>query len=234
MTRLSVGSFNVHWGGLRPNGAPYDVVAACLAVDTDVLVLQEAWWANNGASFLEDVAAQGGYELFEHPLSRGIARRGNTKEDPPPVGSWGVAVLSRHPVLGSRTLPLGEVPLDRVSKRSAVLLQLEVHGEVVDFVAAHISALTVVGPVMQLRRLRPQLPGQRPLVIAGDLNITPRAVSQLLGEWTRAVEGPTWPSARVSAQIDHILVSTHFTVEHGEVLPPSGSDHCAIRAELAF
>lgn len=234
MTQVSIGSFNVHWGGLRPNGVPYDVVEACLAVDTDVLVVQEAWWADDGSSFLDDVARAGGYELFEHPLSRGVARRGKTREEPPPVGNWGVAVLSRHPILGTRALPLGEVPLDRVSGRSAALLQLDVDGEVVDLVAAHISALTVVGPVMQLRRLRPQLPDRHPLVIAGDLNITPRAVTQLLGEWTRAVDGPTWPTARLAAQIDHILVSSHFTVEHGEVLPAQGSDHCPIRADLTF
>jgi len=234
MTRLSVASFNVHWGGLRPNGHPYDVIEACLSIETDVLVLQEAWWSDDGSSFLEEVAGRGGYELYEHPLSHGIARRGNTKEMPPPFGNWGVAVLSRFPILGSRRLPLGEVPLDRVSNRSAVLLQLGVHGEIIDLVAAHISALTVVGPVMQLRRLRPQLPSRHPLVIAGDLNITPRAVSQLLGEWTRAVDGPTWPTARLAAQIDHILVSSHFTVEHGEVLAPLGSDHCPIRADLAF
>lgn len=231
--RFSVGSFNVHWGGLRPSGRPYDVVTACLAIDTDVLVLQEAWWADDGSSFLDEVATQGKYELVEHPLSRGIARR-DTRERPAPTGNWGLAVLSRFPVLGTRRLPLGEVPIDRVSNRSALHAQLDVNGDVVDLVAVHASALTVVGPVLQLRRLRPQLPSGRPLVIAGDLNITPGAVGQLLGEWTRAVVGNTWPSPRAVAQIDHVLVSEHFGVERGDVLPDLGSDHYPIRAELVF
>ena len=230
---FSVGSFNVHWGGLRPDGRPYDVTTACLAVDADVLVVQEAWWADDGSSFLDDVAEKGGYELLEHPLSRGIARR-DTRERPPPIGHWGVAVLTRFPVLSTRALPLGEVPIDRVSNRSALQVQIEVDGAVVDLVAVHASALTVVGPVLQLRRLRPQLPLDRPTIIAGDLNITPRAVAQLLGDWTRAVTGNTWPSTRAVAQIDHVLVSEHFTVERGDVLPDLGSDHLPIRVELSW
>jgi endonuclease/exonuclease/phosphatase family metal-dependent hydrolase len=52
-------------------GRPYDVVAACRAIDADVLVVQETWTPDHGAGIVETVSAALGYAVVEQPLARG-------------------------------------------------------------------------------------------------------------------------------------------------------------------
>ena len=231
---LRVASYNLHWGGLRPNGEPFDIVDACMELAADVLVVQEAWWPERAPSVLDELAAVGGYTLYEHPIALDIPRRGPRAPGRGARGNWGVAVFSRVPILGARRLALGEVPGDPVRGRTAVRLQLNLEGRPVDLVAAHISARTVYGPILQLRALRPLLPPLgRPSIVAGDLNITPPPVRALLGDrWRPAVTGSTWPAGRLLCQVDHILVSPEWDVLAGEVLPDLGSDHRPVVATL--
>jgi endonuclease/exonuclease/phosphatase family metal-dependent hydrolase len=59
-------------------------------------------------------------------------------------------------------------------------------------------------------------------------------VQSFLPGWRRTVRGRTWPAGRPHSQIDHILARAADGTEalHGEVLPPLGSDHRAVRATL--
>lgn len=235
MPELTIASFNLHWGGLRPNGDPFDVVGACRTLDADVLVLQEVWWPADEPGALEALA-NGHYAmhaLHEHPLARDIARRGPraTRDG---TGDWGVAVFTRFPVLTSRDIELGDVPGDPTKNRTALHLQLNVDGTPLDLVAMHLSANVVYGPTLQLRRIRAHLPTGRPAVLVGDFNLGPRAVALMLRNWQPAVVGATWPVPRQFVQLDHILVNDAITVEHGEVCADLGSDHRPVRARLAF
>ncbi|MFZ4515984.1 MAG: endonuclease/exonuclease/phosphatase family protein [Acidimicrobiia bacterium] len=235
MAELTIASFNLHWGGLRPNGEPFDVVGACRTLDADILVLQEVWWPTDEPGMLSALAADhyAMHALHEHPLARDIERRG-PKVARDGTGDWGVAVFTRFPVLVSRDLELGDVPGDLTKNRTALHLQLNVEGTPFDLVAMHLSANVVYGPTLQLRRIRAQLPENRPAVLVGDFNLGPRAVSLMLRHWRPAVTGPTWPAPRQFVQLDHILVSEEVTVVHGEVCPDMGSDHRPVRARLAF
>jgi endonuclease/exonuclease/phosphatase family metal-dependent hydrolase len=233
MTELSIASFNLHWGGLRPNGAPFDVIGACRTMDVDVLVLQEVWWPTDEPGFIDELARDhfAMHALHEHPLARDIERRG-PKVARNGRGDWGVAVFTRFPVLTSQDLELGDVPGDPTKNRTALHLQLNVDGTPVDLVAVHLSANVVYGPTMQLRRIRPQLPEGRPTIIAGDFNLGPRGLSLLLGHWHSAVSGATWPAPRQFVQLDHILVSPEVEVVDGSIGENLGSDHLPIRAQL--
>ena len=235
MPELTIASFNVHWGGLRPNGEPFDVVRACRTLDADILVLQEVWWPTDRPGFIEELAADhyAMHALHEHPLARDIERRG-PKAGRDGTGDWGVAVFTRYPVLTSQDLELGDVPGDLTKNRTALHLQLNVDGAPLDLVAMHLSANVIYGPSLQLRRVRPQLPTDRPTVIVGDLNLGPRGVALMLGPWREAVTGPTWPVPRQFVQLDHILVSSDIDVVQGEVCDDLGSDHRPIRARVRF
>ena len=64
------------------------------------------------------------------------------------------------------------------------------------------------------------------------MNLWGPPVRALLPGWRLAVTGRTWPSWRPHSQIDHILVRGRLKVGSGTVLPPAGSDHRPVRAEL--
>ena len=232
MTSFSLASFNVHWGGLRTNGSAYNLGEVLDALDADVLVLQEAWWPDGTDDALHQRLRSRGYHLVDHRLDHGL-RRGRHRFDDNSRGDWGVLIATRLPAVVLPPLGVGSVPGDPVLERDVAHLQLDVGGETVDLIAPHLSAVPLVGPVTQLRRLRPQLPAGRPTVIAGDLNISPPVVRALLGpRWKPAVSGFTWPAGRRWCQIDHILTGGGARSCDGQVHARNGSDHHPIRATI--
>ena len=50
MPELSLATFNAHMG-LTRRGTPYDVVAVCRQLDSDVVILQESWWPDDREAF---------------------------------------------------------------------------------------------------------------------------------------------------------------------------------------
>lgn len=67
---LSVATFNVH-AGVDGWGRPFDVVGACRALDTDIIVLEETWTPASGTGVAAAVAEALGYVVFEQPLAAG-------------------------------------------------------------------------------------------------------------------------------------------------------------------
>src|SRR5918993_948229 len=95
MGELTLGSLNLHMGrGPGGHAAPfYDVVTACKEIDTDVLVLQEAWVPDADEGDVVAVAAALGYTVAGtfavarascHDQVRLVAREG-----PAGGGRWG-------------------------------------------------------------------------------------------------------------------------------------------------
>lgn len=86
--------------------------------------------------------------------------------------------------------------------------------------------------------------GNRPVLVAGDLNITPWsfAFGRIFGAaGLRDVSlghgiNPTWFSRfpLLGLPIDHVLANRHFQVLQVEVLPSIGSDHFPLLVGLAF
>jgi len=146
-------------------------------------------------------------------------------------GQWGIAVLCRLPVLASRVVDLGALPLDP-ARRAAVVVDVDVAGVQVPVVATHLSHLSHGSPV-HLRRVRRVLPpSSGPGVLAGDMNLWGPPLSAALPGWRRAPRGRTWPAWRPLAQLDHILVTRSVEVLGAEVVPVGGSDHLPVRARL--
>lgn len=241
MAELTLGSFNLHMGrGSGGHDAPfYDVVTACKEVDTDVLVLQEAWVPDGEDGDLLAVAAALGYRVAAtfavaraecHDQVRLIARSGASGD-----GDWQVAVLSRLPVVDSRVLAL-EPQLRRDPGRRAVLVvAVEVRGRSFTVCGTHLPLLR--DPVWRLapsmRRALP--PSAGPAALAGDMNMWGWCVDRLAGPgWRRAVRGRTYPARRPHSQLDHILVSRPVEVVEAQVVRQAMSDHRPIRTRLRF
>jgi endonuclease/exonuclease/phosphatase family metal-dependent hydrolase len=243
MAELTLGSINLHMGrGAGGHDAPfYDVVTACKEIDTDVLVVQEAWVPDDEDGDVVTVAAALGYHVAAtfavaraecHDQVRLVAREGDAGG-----GDWQIAILSRRPLLEAHVAPLApQLPRDP-ARRALVVATVEVGGRPFTVCGTHLPLLK--DPVWRLApSLRDALPrADRPAAFAGDMNMWGWSIERLVGPrrgWRRAVRGRTYPAHRPHSQTDHILVTLAVEVVEAQVIPQVMSDHRPIRAKLRF
>lgn len=157
-------------------------------------------------------------------------------------GTLGFAVLSRVPVESIETVPLDG------RRRRFIRTQLTWDGQVVTLFGIH--PLPALGTrwaerrdaeLAQLYRLVAAEPG--PLVVLGDFNAAPWSAP--MRRWSdlplrNAARGfgiaPTWyvGTPLLSAPLDYILISPHWTVSDHRLGPDVGSDHWPVVAELGL
>lgn len=65
-----LGTFNIH-AGVDGWGRSFDTVAACRAIDADVLVLEETWSPEDGPGIAQQIADAMGYTVREETLAGG-------------------------------------------------------------------------------------------------------------------------------------------------------------------
>jgi endonuclease/exonuclease/phosphatase family metal-dependent hydrolase len=230
-------SFNAHGGvGPRRHGicAPYDLASVLRGFDTDVIVVQESWWPDDGPSAVDEAAADLGAKLFALPFGRGTLHPWpHCRRDLTGNGLMGLSIITKLPAREVARVAVGRVPADPTPERGALHLELDVGGSTVDLIGLHLSSRLPHGPPMQLRRVASALPPPgRPAVVTGDCNFWGPGVRTFLRGWRRAVRGRTWPASMPHSQIDHILVRPEVGVVDSAVLPNVGSDHRPVRATL--
>ena len=238
MPTFTLVSFNAHGGvGPRRHGvcAPYDLASVLRGFDTDVIVVQESWWPDDGPAPVEEAAADLGAKLFKLPFGRGTLQPWpHVRRDLTGTGVMGLSIITKLPAHEIARVAVGRVLADPTPERGALHLELDVSGSTVDLVGLHLSSRLPHGPPTQLRRLARALPPPgRPAVVTGDCNFWGPGVRTFLRGWRRAVRGRTWPASMPHSQIDHILVRPEVGVVDSAVLPDVGSDHRPVRATLA-
>lgn len=159
------------------------------------------------------------------------------------VGGRGITLFSRVPMKDAAVLPIG------ARAEPAIAATLEVHGREVRVFAVHTTWPMAPASARrrngQLERLAEQARSVTlPLVVVGDLNITPFSpfFKRLLveGGLRSGSDGfgwqATWPTFMPPAgiQIDHALVNSRLTVEHFGKGSSIGSDHFPIVADLVL
>lgn len=160
--------------------------------------------------------------------------------------TYGIALLSRRPVLSWHVLRLppapGRYPVPLPTKPVRLLWIPDEPRAAIAAVLAE-PAMTVVSThlsfvpganIRQLRRLRrwlADLPG--PHLLLGDLNLPGRLPGRLTG-FTPLVTGPTFPSPDPRVQLDHVLASglPEGTSVRGRVERLAVSDHRAAVVDL--
>ena len=154
----------------------------------------------------------------------------------------GLALYSRFPIDDPRTLAM---PGEHASPALAALLKAP--GGDVELVLAHptspIGAAFITRRNDQVAALaRHASAAQRPLVLAGDLNLTMwnaayrplEDVAKLRNARQGHGIGPTWPAlGPVGVPIDHVLGSSGVHLNNFRVLPGIGSDHFPVTAEFS-
>lgn len=229
----SVASINLHCG-LDRHGRPFSVTSAIKALDADIVLIQENWRPWGSDSIARRAAIELGYDSVTEfdlvdlvPLEDLRIIRGAV---PDQRGAWGLAVLSRVPVIGSGTIALGQAPGDLGGARHAQVLSFPLGLRVVN---THLTYKLAYGPA-QLRRLIDALRVEAvPTVIGGDLNMC-RPVVGLAAPYRPAVKGRSWPAHRPVAQIDHLLAGPGVAIHSAEVMPAVGSDHLPLRGVVTL
>jgi endonuclease/exonuclease/phosphatase family metal-dependent hydrolase len=159
-----------------------------------------------------------------------------------PVASYGIALVSRYPVRRWLRLNLPRPPLAYRLRhplpidepRVAIAASLNTPGGPLTVVGTHLSALPVVA-VEQLRALIRQVATlPRPLVLLGDLNLSAPQPQAITG-WSPLATAATYPLARPTRQIDHILADGPVHALSPAVAVDTGlSDHRALVVDVAL
>ncbi len=251
---MRLATFNIlHGRNPADDLVDVDVYAAAIArLDADVLALQEVdrnQPRSHGAD-LTAVAAQA-MGAVEHRFvaamtgSPGATWVAATGAEQPDAATYGVALLSRHPVSAWQVVRLpvlrtavpmrfrGELrpTLVRDEPRVAVAATVEAPGGTVTVACTHLSFVRWWNG-RQLRSLTAALAAtEGPLVLMGDLNMDLRRAVRISG-LTPAARHPTVPADAPSEQLDHVLTSGDLAATASEAVRLPLSDHQALVAEL--
>jgi endonuclease/exonuclease/phosphatase family metal-dependent hydrolase len=225
---MRVATFNTCHGSLgRDTSSDLDrLVAACAALDADVLGLQEVDRGVSRTGGVDQAAVIA--DRLGMACVYGPARR-------LPGGTMGNALLLRGSLADVELVALtGRVRLGRRDRRSALIARARVGDLSFSVAVTHLST-AVVDNISQERRVLDALsvrPG--PHLLVGDLNRRTRWV-----RWATAPRGlqlvdddvPTFPRRAPRIRIDHVVVSD--LVASGPVVVDTGvSDHRALVVDL--
>jgi endonuclease/exonuclease/phosphatase family metal-dependent hydrolase len=228
-------------------------VDAVKELDADVLALQEVD-RNQGRSANADLTSVAAEAMgaAEHRFVAALAGTPGatwmaaTGEEQPDSAAYGIALLSRVPVVSWQVVRLSPPPtrvpmwfrgsrvpeLVRDEPRVAVAARLDTpHGELT-VANAHLSFVGWWGR-HQLRRTVQGLGDAEPLVLMGDLNM-PLAPATAVTGMRSLLDRPTFPADAPREQLDHVLVRGEVgPVRSVDVVRLALSDHLAVIVDLA-
>ena len=253
MRRVRVATFNI-LSGRTPGDDTVDkdrVRRSIAALDADVLALQEVdrHQPRSGGLDLTAVAAEA-MGAVDHRFVAALTGTpatwtGAVVDEPEGVPSYGIALLSRYPVSRWQVARLPPAPVRlpyrfddsrriswvRDEPRVAIRADVEAPNGPLCVVTTHLSFLPMSSS-RQLRMLAHSLgTGTTPLVLTGDLNMSPGRAERITGLRSLAT-GLTFPAHRPAVQLDHLLGDATITPLHGGAVASEISDHRALVVEL--
>ncbi|MGY1670688.1 endonuclease/exonuclease/phosphatase family protein [Geodermatophilus sp. SYSU D00710] len=252
---VRIATFNI-LHGRTPEDDRVDVdrlASAVKTLDADVLGLQEvdrdqprSMNADLTAVAAEAMGAVDSQFVAALSGTPGGTWMAATGDEQPGAASYGIALLSRHPVVSWRVVRLpalpGRVPVwfrgarqpKLVSEEPRVAVAAVLDGPHGQFTVActHLSFVPYWNSV-QLRRLVRALRGTRePLVVMGDLNMEPRKATLVSGLRPLA-RGSTFPAEEPTRQLDHVLVRGRLAATGpAEAVRLPLSDHRALVVDV--
>lgn len=225
---MRIATFNIlHGRSLDDGQVDVDRLAASVReLDPDILGLQEVdrdQPRSMGADLTAVAAEAMGATAHEFVAALNGTPGGTwmaaTGEEQPGSATYGIALLSRYPVVSWRVVRLPalrtSVPLWSTWNNRLFLARDEPRAAVAAVIDGPFGEFTVCNTHLsfipgwnarQLRLLVRSLTGTRePLVVIGDLNMQSRQAARLTGMRSIA-STPTFPTQAPTRQIDHVLV----------------------------
>jgi endonuclease/exonuclease/phosphatase family metal-dependent hydrolase len=223
---MRVATFNILHGRTPGDGVDLNLLQDCVRqLDADVLALQEVDQAQprSGGADLTAAAADA-MGAVAHRFVAAVAGTPGaiwmaaTGNEQPGTAAYGMAILSRFPVVSWHSVRLPRIPVrfpmylpgpNRImvvdeEPRAAMIALLDSPLGKITMATTHLSFVPGWNR-RQLHRLVKDLHRfPRPHVLAGDLNLTPRAVRR----WSRLrslADASTFPAQEPDRQLDHIL-----------------------------
>jgi endonuclease/exonuclease/phosphatase family metal-dependent hydrolase len=249
-------TFNILHGA-RPGTEVVDprrLGEAVARLDADLLGLQEVdhLQERSGHVDLTAVAAEAmgaTHHRFVAALSgeAGTTWSAATGDEQPSTASYGVAFLSRHPVVRWRVVRLAASPVRLWHRfhgdprprlvvdepRVAVAADVETPEGLLTVVTTHLSFLPAWNWLQLRRLLRTTVRPGTPTLVMGDLNMEPARVARL-SSLRPLASAPTFPADRPTRQIDHLLGSPSVGGSSGRAVPLPLSDHLALVTEVSL
>lgn len=221
-TVIRVGSLNIH--SCHDRGKMHVIADTLTASGLDAIGLQEVSRYEN-ADWLRTLAEEAGYPYYY------FSKTANKKN-----GEYGIALMSRYPILYAQTFLLDAYPGDEPRVIQYVVLLTD--SGVVHFLNTHISAremyiksVNLASMVYTVRTL-----GQETVFMTGDFNCGPPRLIEFWPEVHFAnVTVNTYGDGSVPKILDNVLYTGRIRVVHTEYVPLSGvTDHSLVAAELIY
>lgn len=252
---LRVVSYNIHAGAGTDNVFDLDrQVEELRSLDADVIGLQEVdvhWGARSGwRDLATELGARLGMEVFFAPIY---------SLDPLPADAprreYGVAVLSRHPILAAENHDITRLSTQEANPVPAPApgfpeVRIRVRGVPVHVYTTHLDyradpSIRTAQVADTLRILDEDCDrhGRCPRqVLTGDFNAV-HAAPELAPLWERLTDAsteagadlPTYPALNPRTRIDYVAASPGTVVVKGVTVPETlASDHRPVVADLAL
>jgi endonuclease/exonuclease/phosphatase family metal-dependent hydrolase len=240
--RLRVMTYNIQAGARGLDG----LVNAIRASAPDLAALQEVdvhWAARSG--FADQARALGARLGMEVRFAE-IYRLPGTSGDPP--REFGVALLSRHPIVAFQNRALTRLSTQEAAPVPApapglLEARVDVQGTPVRVFNTHLDYRA--DPAVRRQQVSEMLTAlgalAAPTLVFGDLNAEPQApelapfFDRLRDAWPpTAGPGFTYPAGAPAKRIDYVLVSPHFRVEAAAVPALEASDHRPVVVDLTL
>lgn len=235
---LTIVSYNIHHGN-PPTAAgiiDLDAIAKVLAAqNADFIALQEVD-VNVQRSGKVDQAAYLAKALGMHYFFAKAIDYGG--------GDYGVAVLSKHPILASKVLKFAPIVGLKAEDRAAAIVTAKLaSGKQITFSAVHLDHKA--DAKLRLQQLGELLSYSKtiktPFIVAGDFNAGPNSetIQQLDKAFSRTCIAcaPTFPVVTPNITIDYIAFKKTkklAVISHQVIAEHYASDHLPIAAKLHY
>ncbi|SDJ98581.1 endonuclease/exonuclease/phosphatase family protein [Sediminibacillus albus] len=242
---IKVMTYNIHTGIGTDGNYDLDRIAETIQEsDAEVVALQEVdvhWaWRSNFDNQLAYLAEKLDMHAFFAPIY---------DQDPLNVGEprrqFGVAVLSKHPILEAENREITRLSTQDSNPDPALApgfadVRINAKGAKFSFYVTHLDyRADPLVREMQVEDMLNIMPETESVILAGDMNAAPDApelqplFQRLQDVWT-GEGGWTYPAVSPQKRIDYILASSNLTVSNTEVIQTNVSDHLPVISKITL
>ncbi|MFC2097662.1 endonuclease/exonuclease/phosphatase family protein [Bacteroidota bacterium] len=225
--RIKVLTYNIYHGENMKGRANLDMVSRIIrSVDPDIVALQEVDSCTNRSGGVDIVDVIAKLTNMHHKFGKAMDYDN---------GAYGVAILSKYPILESvnHLLPASEVNEPRVALEVSIDIP---SGERLRFVGTHLDQTRDSQDRMkQANKINDVVlrADDNPVILAGDLNARPgsEAMNIFLQKWIDATDGKAQYNTTIERQrgrIDYIMYYPEYywkVIEYRVINEKVASDH---------